>query len=727
MPDTKLLQALPSWNGAGEHWTEWSFQVKAMLGLASSRNTIYYLDLFMMENIEDESKLNEEAQAASKELFYILALRTTGQAALQVRHARAGWGFSIWRAWSQEYAKQAEQHALGLLQSILNFKLRTQTMSDLRQSLVELDLRLQEYTQNTHQTVQDMVLIAVLVRQLPDPLKQHIELNIASFSTYLGLKQAIQRWTEVKDDYKPTVYLGLSASSSPADQDPQPMQVGMVSAKGGGEKGKWGKERWNSNKDKGGKPEKKGSEKGKGKHKEQQRGKSEQSKGKGKTKDKGKASTFQGECSYCGKWGHKRVDCWQRPTAAAVIEGDGPAQSSTPEVLALINATAEEEAYILALSSLKSGSKHLDSDDAGSWVLVDSGADAHVAPRAWMQAVRRPVPQGQVAWLSDISGASLKTYGSFEVCLVLGPLSGGIRYKMMFTACDVTHPVLSAGILAEEGFEPKLGSSGAGPTLSKNGIHISMEKKSQKYAVRVYPLATLQNSSSQGLIAPTTDIEEMDESDRTATSSAAPAVGLAVPRGETEPLVEEVRDGEPIAEGLVPDLAMHSKVEELRRRLRELDAPVWGTKAQLVERLVFAEGKHRKEAAEQRELKLRHEVSLQGDAPQELPVGQRGLAIPEPPSEEERVRHMLTHIPTARWCHHCLQGKAKSSPHGQIHPEKQSGQRPVVELDFMFLGGVGSEEPPLCALTAVDVESGWDLVRSSSWKEGNPIHDSIGE
>ena len=80
--------------------------------------------------------------------------------------------------------------------------------------------------------------------------------------------------------------------SSGSGDTPLPMDVGQVASlsKGGGKKG----------------------DEGKGK--------------KGQSKDKGKGSSsaptqFDGYCNGCGKWGHRKADCWSTATTGKGEKG----------------------------------------------------------------------------------------------------------------------------------------------------------------------------------------------------------------------------------------------------------------------------------------------------------------------------------------------------------------------------------------------------------------------
>eukprot|EP00971_Amphidinium_carterae_P060504 1197555-Amphidinium_carterae.1 len=72
------------------------------------------LDQFLTLNEAQalESNLGENARQASRELYYLLAYRTSGSAALRVRKAPTGAGFTVWRQWEREYNRLAETHSL---------------------------------------------------------------------------------------------------------------------------------------------------------------------------------------------------------------------------------------------------------------------------------------------------------------------------------------------------------------------------------------------------------------------------------------------------------------------------------------------------------------------------------------------------------------------------------------------------------------------------------------
>ena len=88
-------------------------------------------------------------------------------------------------------------------------------------------------------------------------------------------------------------------------------------------------------------------------------------------------------------------------------------------------------------------------------------------------------------------------------------------------------------------------------------------------------------------------------------------------------------------------LSAWSPVSDMRIRLRELKAPIWGTKEQLWARLVDYETQHAGEQALRE--KLARELAERREGQAE--VAPRPLPQPVEPSEVGRKAHEITHIP----------------------------------------------------------------------------------
>ena len=152
---------------------------------------------------------------------------------------------------------------------------------------------------------------------------------------------------------------------------------------------------------------------------------------------------------------------------------------------------------------------------------------------------------------------------------------------------------------------------------------------------------------------------------------------------EMVPVPERFARDEALERAEGPRLFGWSKVEEMRKRLRELDEPIYGDKDTLWKRLRKAEGE-----LAQRGVAARDYQDAHGRRQQELREGRGGevplLPAPEEPSAEERERHEACHFPPARWCEFCIRGHAMDQPHWRQKLEDKLADNHF-ELDYSFL------------------------------------------
>lgn len=107
-------------------------------------------------------------------------------------------------------------------------------------------------------------------------------------------------------------------------------------------------------------------------------------------------------------------------------------------------------------------------------------------------------------------------------------------------------------------------------------------------------------------------------------------------------------------------LNANSRVADLKTRLKQLGAPVWGDKARLWARLQEYEARGKASRDLEAQLQLREEELNRDPALGRQPVE---LPVPSPPSEVERLLHELTHLPYAPWCEACVRGRGRDLPH----------------------------------------------------------------
>ena len=62
--------------------------------------------------------------------------------------------------------------------------------------------------------------------------------------------------------------------------------------------------------------------------------------------------------------------------------------------------------------------------------------------------------------------------------------------------------------------------------------------------------------------------------------------------------------------------------------------------------------------------------------------------VPHEPSEFEKPKHHLTHIPFQPWCTLCVKGKAQAEPHKRIERVIEGSELPVIQCDYLMLKDV---------------------------------------
>ena len=155
---------------------------------------------------------------------------------------------------------------------------------------------------NVIDPVPDQVNKACIISNAPEPLKTHLQLNVAKLGNFNASRVATEDYLRSRRIFKTT------SAGNTLDEDS--MEVDAVSRKG---KGKV--------KEKSGKG-KEGGKKGKESHS-----------GKSYGETTTEHSRFEGECRNCGKYGHKAADCWykQPPKPQGKGKGTGKSKSKVTE------------------------------------------------------------------------------------------------------------------------------------------------------------------------------------------------------------------------------------------------------------------------------------------------------------------------------------------------------------------------------------------------------------
>ena len=186
-----------------------------------------------------------------------------------------------------------------------------------------------------------------------------------------------------------------------------------------------------------------------------------------------------------------------------------------------------------------------------------------------------------------------------------------------------------------------------------------------------------------------TDVKESHASSSAGPAVEAPAVEPSAEAGTTP----------------APVLKTWLSIKELHSLLRELGAPIYGTKDVLFRRLCeYEQIAARKKKKEDEYLESRRKelaVATEQVTPKILPG-------PIQPSEVERQHHMVNHLPLAPWCELCVMGRGKDDPHLRCDFSEKGEQRPVITLDFAFVRTTSAsgetEQQYATTLVAVDAD-----------------------
>ena len=326
---------------------------------------------------------------------------------------------------------------------------------------------------------------------------------------------------------------------------------------------------------------------------------------KGGKKGSGKGSTdmSQIECHHCGKKGHYARDCWSRASSwgSKPHQAGGKGRKGARSVETAGEMADEPE--VSGIWEVMCLTDSHPSKDSPTMLLVDSGAFSHCCSPDF--APSSPVvPDPSLKAVFTASGAQLQPSGRKNVSFTLG---NGLNVTISFIVLPVRRPILSVSALVEKGWGVCFSTSGG--TLSKGDFEIPLQTRGAMYFLSARTLDVSTPTSkvtriSKQLLAPVGGESDLEEPPK--------------PRGVLD-VIRRARDASSASgSGLA-------------------QAPEVGEPAALP------------------------------DGPEEVEeaVVPRLAHHPKEPSEAERKRHMLTHLPFREWCPECLAAKGKSSPHFQ--------------------------------------------------------------
>jgi hypothetical protein len=328
------------------------------------------------------------------------------------------------------------------------------------------------------------------------------------------------------------------------------------------------------------------------------------------------------------------------------------------------------------IGSVKGTAQHSNPGTAVAHMLVDSGAEVRVCPPNF--ASEWPIlPATRPLRLRAVNGQELAHLGVRKVPVILADVSG-VTHKAVicFQVAPMSRPVLSAVRLASCGFCVQFeqdsahlrGPDGAIFDLARSGQVYLLPARlaGTKRGTTLLPKSCLKQASS--IASQTRPREERvgKEGARTVVSAAVPGVVGILPISEGGSSASGVVRGARPDEGSLgpepqdpqpPPPQPHYKRTRRQVRGTLVVSPTdWRAHRARTEPQL-PEGPEAETAAPGGELPdLSDELPLNILVPDVLPT-------PEPPSKGKAGDHLLTHVPYARWCRHCVEGGGKDDEH----------------------------------------------------------------
>ena len=454
---------------------------------------------------------DEQGRKMSKALYILLnAVLGEGKARNIFDSCKKNEGFLVWKRLKTEYESKQGNRLTSMLTGLLSpgesWKEDAQSGKSFMTSMLAWENDIEDYIKESGKQFDNTLKVSIVLSHSPALIKDHLDNHSHSIGEdFEQLKSFVRSFCKAKQVYNRS---GVKVRD---DGGVRPMEIGGIEWNSKGKwhdsKGKKGKGKWSHGKDghKGKKGKGKWDVKGKhGKHNQKGFGK-----GKKDSQHHGKGSGddeyFNGECGYCGKWGHKRAQC--RKLKADKEKGVAGIQSSqgsenqpqqqqqqqqsgksvpvtggiqyytmheVPEYRVMNAGDTDSEASLSA--------RQWAADDSGSWVfgitsddsdeceiggiekeglvMLDSGSDEHVVPKGYSSGLVR---QGEMGKLSDIGGGSLIPLGKQTVTHeVEDSRRGLVNMTNDFVVSQrIKRPVISMGKFVRSGGEVRLKYGGA--------------------------------------------------------------------------------------------------------------------------------------------------------------------------------------------------------------------------------------------------------------------------
>ena len=341
------------------------------------------------------------------------------------------------------------------------------------------------------------------------------------------------------------------------------------------------------------------------------------------------------------------------------------------------------------------------------WILWDTGSDEHMTDNS-VTHLGTAGPGAKIG-VADCQGNPIETAGSCKLDFLFKDQNGNNHDSTsVFQVGGVNETILSAGkVVRSNNFrcvldfdnsflEHKQSGARIPLYLRRNSFYLKgqVSKISRLLSHQVAPAA--QSPAWRQPYKKVRDIQtlweypEQQADMEDVAANMPPPGGAAIPDG-SQPVIPaepwyprevDVHDARLWPAGLNPG----STVTRMQQELKDRGRPSYGTKQQMWRRLVEDEAAARRERYVQEELQRQLDTRREGQA---VPTG---IPLPQvrQPTAAEREAHMLTHLPPAPWCEHCVMGRGTTAPHRRVEAEHKDQGRPLIEMDIYHMKSDGA-------------------------------------
>ena len=469
--DVKGIGKPSVYNSDMKSWSSWSFKLQNFMeGVVSGiKEALDYVqdqeETLTQDNMDEIQEIfttaNEDAdlKMIGRQLYTVLAQLMDGEALDLVQSTKDNDGFEAWRVVSRRFDPQGA----GRRRNILGVLIQPGAVDapQLNSHIAKWEERLRVYERRAGQPMQEDIKAQVLVSMTKGALKDHLTLNANKMKTYLSVREEIQSYLESK-----------------VNDMASPMDVGSLGQKditcnNCGKKGHKKIDCWAPG---GGAHKSSQHPKGSGKSSGKSGGKGDGKGGKGKSKgkekfkdkppppypswprpgghpDKQQQQGFQGYCSLCWGWGHKRQDC---PTS----RGQQPQTRRGAHSLETNDKQEPETEQPGNIGGLDLCTLELNAvDDVTEeffYAAVDSGAAESVVPNTWFTDVKtRPTVSSEMGTSYRAANGQLVQDEGEKILEVM--TEDGSTRRLRCTSTGVHRMLLAVSKLVAKGHEVYFG------------------------------------------------------------------------------------------------------------------------------------------------------------------------------------------------------------------------------------------------------------------------------